>query len=205
MGTSRPAAGAMIAATQIRGVGGDGWRTLLRELAGDRVDRIVFTAASVAVGFGYSVMLPFAFTQHITLANWRYLNARYIAFAVAFALAFAWLITLQVHATRSVLANRSRATASGGVGPIGALAAIVSVMPSLLCCSPILPTLVAAIGFSGATSVEFQYVFATKENLFLGGTLALLVATALWSTRKLARAACMTEQGCTSPAERACR
>lgn len=180
-------------------VGGP-WSGLLRELACDRVDRIVFVAAAIVVGFGYSVMLPFAFTQRVSLANWHYLDARYIVFTVAFALAFAWLMTMQVHATRSVLAGRRTA---GGVarrgGPVGALAAVVSILPSLLCCSPILPSLVAFVGLSGATSLQLQYVFATKETLFLVGTLVLLIAMGLWSTRKLARARCTGGQSCATP------
>src|SRR5258707_1288545 len=35
------------------------WLAVIREVAGDRVDRIVFAAVAAVAGFGYSVLLPF--------------------------------------------------------------------------------------------------------------------------------------------------
>lgn len=182
---------------------GRAWRAVLREMASDRVDRVMFAATAALVGLGYSVMLPFAFTQRISFANWRYLDARYVAFTVGFALAIAWLLTLQVHATRIAARAAAKERAAGRTGPLGVLATVVSLLPTLLCCSPILPTLVGLIGLSATTrlttTVSLQHFFATKENLLLGGALALLLASGLWSLRKLAHAACLTDQGCSVP------
>jgi hypothetical protein len=180
------------------------WSDVVRSLASDRVDRVVFAITAVLVGFGYSLLLPFAYTQRITFANWSYLDARYVAFSVAFAVGLGWLITLQVHAVRHVsrVAAGERA-AAGRTGPLGALAAVVSVLPSLLCCSPILPTLIGLIGLSAttrlSTTVQLQHFFATKENLVLFGALGLLLASGLWSMRKLARAACLAGECRTAP------
>jgi hypothetical protein len=179
------------------------WAGVVREVASDRIDRAVFVTTGVLVAFGYSLLLPFAFTQRISFANWRYLDARYIMFTVAFALGIAWLLTLQIHAVRRIARAAAGERGVGRTGPLGFLAAVVSVLPSLLCCSPILPTVVGLVGLSATTrlttTVSLQHFFATKENLLLGGALALLLASALWSMRKLANAACLIDGCCPAP------
>ncbi|MHB1778046.1 MAG: hypothetical protein ACYCU7_18995 [Acidimicrobiales bacterium] len=180
------------------------WVAVVRQVAADRVDRVVFAVVFVAVGFGDSILLPFDFTQRISFANWGYLDPRYLAFTVAFAFAMAWVLTLQVHAVREVLAARSSADAPRRSGPLGALAAVVSLLPSFLCCSPVVPTLVGLFGLSAVTRLRttgtITYFFATKQNLLLLGALALVLASGLWSTRKLARAACFAGE-CSTPAK----
>jgi len=167
----------------------------------------VFVAVVAVAGFGYSVLLPFDYTQRVSLANWQYFGPRYAAFTAAFALGLAWVVTLQVHAMRRI-ARTARAGAAGPRrgGLAGALAAVVSLLPSLLCCSPAVPTLVGLIGLPAATQLQttgtITYFFATKQDWLLGGALALLAASGLWSTRKLARAACLAGDGCEVPAAR---
>ena len=146
-------------------------------------------------------------TGRVSLANWQYFGPRYAAFTAAFALGLAWVVTLQVHAMRRI-ARTARAGAAGPRrgGLAGALAAVVSLLPSLLCCSPAVPTLVGLIGLPAATQLQttgtITYFFATKQDWLLGGALALLAASGLWSTRKLARAACLAGDGCEVPAAR---
>jgi hypothetical protein len=180
-----------------------GWRAVACEVAADRLDRLVFAVTALLVGLGYSLLLPFAFTQRISFVNWDYLDARYVLFSVAFALALGWLMTLQVHAVRRVAGNAGGERSAGRTGPLGAIAAVLSVLPSLLCCSPILPTLVGLIGLSATTrlttTVQLQHFFATQENVLLAGALGLLVLSGLWSMRKLSRAVCLTGDRC-SPA-----
>lgn len=170
------------------------WAAVAREVAADRIDRAVFVVVAGAVGFGYSILLPFDYTQRIAFANWQYFDVRYVVFDVAFALAMAFVITLQVHAMRRVVANaRVEGGRRGGLG--GVLAAIVSLAPSFLCCSPIVPTLVGVLGLSAATRLRTTGTvtgfFATKQNLLLGAALVLLLGSGLWSMRKLARARCL--------------
>ena len=174
---------------------------MIRDVAADRVDRSVFVAVFAVVGFGDSILLPFDYTQRISFANWHYFDARYVAFTVAFALAIAWVITLQVHATRRVLgaSRRSRTTTTTtGSGIPAIVATVVSLLPSFLCCSPIVPTLVGLLGLSATTQLRttgaIQYFFATQQDLLLLGALALVIGSGLWSTRKLARATCLTDQ-----------
>ncbi len=178
------------------------WPAVAREVAADRIDRGVFALTALLVGVGYSLLLPFAYTQRLTFANWHYLDARYVLFSVAFALGLGWLVTLQVHAVRRLARTTAGSRGVGRTGPVGMLAAVISVLPSLLCCSPILPTLVGVIGLTGttrlSTTVHLQYFFATQENLLLAGALGLLVLSGLWSMRKLSRAACLTD-GCCTP------
>jgi hypothetical protein len=181
------------------------WLAVIREVAGDRVNRVVFAAVAAVAGFGYSVLLPFDYTQRVSLANWQYFGPRYAAFTVAFALGLAWVVTLQVHAMRQIARNtRASAGRPHRGGPLGAVAAVVSLLPSLLCCSPVVPTLVGLIGLPAATQLRttgtITYFFATKQDWLLGGALALLAATGLWSVRKLARAACLAGDGCELPA-----
>src|SRR5260370_4957097 len=78
------------------------WLAVTREVAGDRVSQIVFAAVAAAAGFGYSILLPFDYTQRVSFANWQYFGPRYTAFTVAFALGLAWVVTLQVHAMRRI-------------------------------------------------------------------------------------------------------
>src|SRR5215472_1802122 len=183
------------------------WLAVTREVAGDRVDRVVFATVAVVVGFGYSVLLPFDYTQRVSLANWQYFGPRYAAFTAAFAVGLAWVVTLQVHAMRRIARN-ARASGRGPRrgGQVGAVSALVSLLPSLLCCSPAVPTLVSLIGLPVATQLRttgtITYFFATKQDWLLGGALALLAAAGLWSVRKLARAGCLAGDGCELPATR---
>jgi hypothetical protein len=178
------------------------WLAVIGEVAGDRVDRIVFAAVAAVAGFGYSVLLPFDYTQRVSLANWQYFGPRYAAFTAGFALGLAWVATLQVHAMRRIARNTRSGRPRRG-GPAGALAAVVSLLPSLLCCSPVVPTLVGLIGLPTATQLQasgtITYFLATRQDWLLGGALALLAASGLWSVRKLARAACLAGDGCEAP------
>jgi hypothetical protein len=175
------------------------WRSIVRQVTADRVARAVFVAVAVMVGFGESILLPYDVTQRLSLANWQFFGPSDAAFTAAFALGVAWVVTLQVHATRSLLAHRAPrgATASVRSGPLGVLAALIGLLPSLLCCSPIVPTLVSVVGLSAGTqlhvSASIQHFFATNQNLLLGATLALVVASGLWSMRTLARARCLDD------------
>lgn len=198
--TSTPARSATVGSASARP-----WLAVTSQVAGERVDRVVFAVAAVVAGFGYSVLLPFDYTQQVSLANWRYVGPRYAAFTAAFALGLAWVVTLQVHAMRRIARNASRvAGRPRRGGPVGAAAAVVSLLPSLLCCSPVVPTLVGLIGLPAAAQLQatgtITYFFATRQDWLLGGALALLAASGLWSTRKLARAACLVGDGCELPA-----
>ena len=42
----------------------------LRDLSTDRVNQVVFATVALMVGVGYSVMLPYAYTQRVSFRNW---------------------------------------------------------------------------------------------------------------------------------------
>ncbi len=168
-----------------------------RQVAAERANWAVFAAVALLVGLAYSVLLPFDYTQRLSLANWAYMDGRYVFFALAFGLGLAWVVTLQVHALRRL--GRQAGRPPRAAGPLGALAGLVALLPSLLCCSPVVPTLVSLLGLSAATRLRttgrVQYFFATQQDWLLVGALVLLVASGIWSTRRLARAVCGPE-GC---------
>lgn len=161
--------------------------SVLREFCRDHVNQLVFVVVATAVGLGYSILLPFAFTQRMSLRNWHYLDARFVAFSAAFGLAMGWIITAQIFAIRRV--TRQRGGALAGTG------AFIALLASMLCCTPIVPTILGFAGLSGIslahTSGRVQYFFATKENLILAASLGLLVIAAVWSTSRIVRAACV--------------
>jgi hypothetical protein len=173
---------------------------VIGEVAADSVSRAVFVAVTLAAGVAYSVLLPFDYTLQISFSNWQYFGPRYAAFTVGLALGLAWVITLQVHAMRRIARSVAGRPRQGG--PAGALAAVVSLMPSFLCCSPILPTVVGLLGLPVSTQLSttgnIAYFFATEQDWLLTGALALLAVSGLWSVRKLARAQCLAGV-CRSP------
>ena len=102
---------------------------VLDQIVHDRVSQATFVLVSTVVTLLYSLLLPYSFTQRVSFHNWHYLETRLFTFSVAFGLTIGSLITLQVYATRRLI--RAPGTGMGGT------AAGVGVLPSLLCCTPI--------------------------------------------------------------------
>src|SRR5260370_819796 len=120
----------------------------------------------------------------VSFANWQYFGSRYAAYTAGFALGLAWVVTVQVHAMRRIARNATAGRPRRG-GLAGALAAVVSLLPSLLCCSPVVPTLVGLIGLPAATQLQttgtITYFFATRQDWLLGGALARPAARGPWA------------------------
>jgi hypothetical protein len=158
--------------------------------------RIVgFIGSSAVVAFFYTLLLPFDYTQRFELANWGYLNAYLLAWAVVLGIAMGLVLSVQVYAMRKVVAARAASGAAGGV------AFVASLLPSFLCCTPIVPSVLAFVGVSGVslytTTGALQHFFAVHQSEFLSASLALLVVMCWWGLRKVAGAACLCEDGCT--------
>lgn len=155
-----------------------------------------FAVTAAIVGLAYTILLPFDATGRFSLANWRYLTPALIAWSVILGLGMAFVLLIQVHAIRQLAARRSTVAVSG-------LAFVGGLLPSLLCCSPLLPTLLTFVGLSTAqvygTTGAWQYFFAAHQTAFLAGSLLLLLLTAGWGLRRIARNACVSEQGCPTP------
>ncbi len=152
-----------------------------------------FLIASGVVAFFYTLLLPFDYTQRFELANWDYLDAYLLTWAIVLGLAMGLVLSVQVYAMRMVAA---RATS----GAAGGAAFGVSLLPSFLCCTPIVPSVLAFVGLSGVglytTTGTLQHFFAVHQTEFLAASLALLALMAWWGLRKVARAACLSEKGC---------
>ncbi|HEY2576141.1 MAG TPA: hypothetical protein VGI74_07515 [Streptosporangiaceae bacterium] len=169
------------------------WLSVIRDIAADPVSRVVFAGVTLVTGVVYSVLLPFDFTLQLSFANWQYFGPRYAAFTIGLALGLAWIVTLQVYAMRRIARNRAGRPRRGGLA--GALAAVVSLAPSFLCCSPIVPTVVGLLGLPVATQLSttgnIGYFFATYQDWLLAGALLLMAVSGVWSLRKLVRAQCL--------------
>ncbi len=168
---------------------------VLRGLAASRVQMAVFVLLAVAVTLLYTLLLPFEFTQRLSFANWQFLTAPLAAWSVALGMGMAFVLTVQFSAVRRLAATRS----TKGTG----VALLASLLPGFLCCTPIIPTVLAFGGLSALslyhTTGTLQYFFAVHQTAFLAGSLALLALTGWWALHRVARAQCLAG-ACAVPA-----
>lgn len=163
----------------------------LREVFASRGRRVGFVVVAALVTGLYTLLLPFDFTQRLELANWGFLTASQAAWSVVLGLGMGFVLVVQAYAMRRVARAR---TASGAVGGV---AFVASLLPSFLCCTPFVPTLLALVGLSGmslyTTTGAVQHVFAVDQDVFLGASLALLALTGWWGLHKVATARCAAD------------
>jgi hypothetical protein len=168
-------------------------------VAAGTADRVVFAVLAVAITAAYSVTLPFAFTQRLSLHNWQFLTARLLGFAIALGVGMAFLLTVQVHALRRAAATRR----ASGDKALSGIALVVSLLPTFLCCTPVIPTVLATFGLSAisvySTTRSLQRFFEIHQTAFIAASLGLLALTAWWSLHRVARASCLSETGCELP------
>ncbi len=165
----------------------------LTEAAQNRSCRVLFIVVSMAVTFTYSLLLPFKYTQHIAFGNWNYLDIRLLAFSIAYGLAFATVITLQVY-TFSKFTRVGRKS-----GATTTLSTAASLLSCLACCSPLIPSVLGILGLSGiallTTSIPIERFLAKNQNILLSGGLVLLIFSAVWSAKRVALASCTLVTG----------
>lgn len=169
-------------------------RAALGEVLGSPGRLAGFVAVSAVFAAGYSLLLPFEYTQRLELANWHYLGARLLAWSIVLGAGMGLVASVQVYAMRRVARARAAAGTAGGV------AFVASLLPSFLCCTPVIPTVLAFVGVSGVglygTTGALQHFFAVHQTEFLAASLALLAVTGWWGLHKIATAACLSEDGC---------
>ena len=155
-----------------------------------------FLVASGVVAFFYTLLLPFDYTQRFELANWDYLDAYLLTWAIVLGLAMGLVVSVQVYAMRRIAAARAASGAAGGV------AFVASLLPSFLCCTPIVPSVLAFVGVSGVglytTTGTLQHFFAVHQTEFLSSSLVLLAIMCWWGLRKVANSQCSTDSACPS-------
>jgi len=175
-------------------------RYALRSVMTDRANMLLFAVLTVAITVAYSLTLPFAFTQRLSLRNWQFLTPRLLGFAIALGIGMAFLLTVQVHAFRRAAAARR----ASGDKALSGFALVVSLLPTFLCCTPVIPTVLATFGLSAisvySTTRSLQRFFEIHQTAFIAVSLALLALTAWWSVRRVARAQCLSDTGCELPA-----
>lgn len=174
------------------------WTRLLAAVARDRTNQLVFLLTVLAVGVLYSVLLPFEATQRVSWANWGYLDARLIVWIVLLSVGMASVVVIEVHALRQVAGRRGRQGALGGAG------LVASLLPSMLCCTPVIPMALAFLGLSTvgvySTTGALQHLFATHQTQFFVGSLTLMLVSAGWGLRDLATATCHAGPSAPAPA-----
>lgn len=122
----------------------------------------------------YLFLLPGAYTGgRIGLISFGYLNGTLIFFSVALSALASLTLTLNLYSFKLV-----SSTAGQGAGFISLIS---SILPGMLCCSPIVPTFLSLLGASTPTifglSGKIQGFFAANLLYFLIAALILL----LWS------------------------
>lgn len=157
-----------------------------------RWNKMLMVLLTVAISFLYTILLPFEFTQRLSFANWYYLTPYLFGWSILIGVGMALVIVLQVYAMRVIGSSKS--------GALGGFAFIGSILSSFLCCTPIIPTLLAFIGMSAVsvygTTGALQHFFATNQTGLLSGSAGLLAISIWWAIRSIARADCLNDAGC---------
>ena len=167
-------------------------KAVLAEVLRDRNNQILLVLLTVIIGTLYTILLPFDFSQRFSLANWHYLSAYLAAWSVVLGAGMSLIIVLQVYAMRQI--------GKANNGTLSGLAFVGSILPSFLCCTPIIATILAFIGLSTVsvygTTGALQHFFAVNQTAFFSGSALLLVISGWWSVRSIANADCLNDLDC---------
>jgi hypothetical protein len=141
----------------------------------------IFISLGTLVTAFYLVMLPSSAVGGLSLVALRYLTPAFALAAAALGYGFALAIAINA----SSLAQRSRAAGVVGVG--GLLAAV---LPGSLCCTPVIPSVLAAFGASVPTILgttgKIASVFASYEGAFITASIAGVALSIILAARSRA-------------------
>ncbi|MGH8111781.1 MAG: hypothetical protein ACREPL_07600 [Rhodanobacteraceae bacterium] len=143
----------------------------LRIVLARRSAMAIAVAVFVVFAFLYAMILPAEFTGGVIgLVSLRFLTPQLLVLALVMALLLALIGVLAVYGFRS----GSGAKSAGGV-----IGAILGILPSLLCCSPVLPLSIAAVAAflpaAGSLGMPIQGFIATHEFWIYGVAIVLMV------------------------------
>lgn len=134
----------------------------------------------------YLFTLPATYTGgRVGLVSLRLLTPKLAFFAVALAALIGFILTLMVYSLRQSVEQSKAATAGGVLG---------SVLPPLLCCSPILPSIAALFG--SASPVAFgvsgfiQGFIATYETYIYTAIILVLMLSLYRGAKRVIQCAC---------------
>ena len=152
----------------------------LRRVFASRWYLVTYAALAPPIGFAYALLLPGLIFGSYGLWVLRFLTPTEGAFALAMAVLLPLVLVLNVYLVRHPECRPAKRAGAGA--PLGAL--LLSVIPNALCCTPIVPVLLAAF-VSGAALVSIS----APVQYFLGTYSALLYAVsalALWGSIRVA-------------------
>ncbi len=130
----------------------------------------------------YAFTLPAVYTGGVVgLISLSYLTTELLFFSIALAALLSLALTLNIYAFRVSIRRRSGSLSLAGV--------LSSFLPATICCTPVVPTLLAILGAStpqifGLTG-QIQGFFATYELLILAFALVLLFVSLRLATRSI--------------------
>lgn len=157
--------------------------------------RFSWIGLATMFALAYSLLLPFDFTQQIAFSNWAYLDPYIVGWSITLGAVMSLVVMVQITAMRDVVSAGSRS--------LTGIAFIASLVPSFLCCTPIVPTLLALVGFSSLglynATGGIQHFFATQQTLFLSASLAVLLISLWWSAHRFCHAYCRFSTSKTDP------
>ncbi len=122
----------------------------------------------------YLFTLPAVYTGGVVgLISLRYLTAELVFFSVALAGFLSLTLSLNIYAFRASIRGRGAGLSLGAM--------VASLLPTSVCCTSLVPSLLAVLGAStpqifGLTG-RIQGFFATYETAFLGGALLLVLVS----------------------------
>ena len=130
----------------------------------------------------YVFTLPAAYTGGVVgLISLRYLTAELLFFSLALAALLSLALTLNIYAFRASIRQRSGGLSLG--------AALSSVLPATICCTPLVPSLLAILGATTpqifGISGRIQGFFAIYELEILGFALILLLVSLHLAARNI--------------------
>lgn len=166
-----------------------------RVLIVPRALRIVLASRRALAGMGavfaifallYAMILPATYTGGVIgLVSLRFLTPWTLLLALVMALLLALIVVLAVHGFRS----GSGAKSAGGV-----LGAALGILPSLLCCSPVLPLSIAAVAAflpaAGSLGAPIQGFIATHEFWIYGVAIVLMAWGLYGNARRILSCTC---------------
>lgn len=120
----------------------------------------------------YLFTLPAVYTGGVVgLISLKYLTAELALFSIALALFLSLTLTLNIHAFRASARSRGAGVSSGAI--------LASLLPSGVCCTSLVPSLLAILGAStpqifGMTG-RIQGFVASNETAFLAFALVLVL------------------------------